>query len=82
MAETQEKHEWKTPQYSLLKFFCRSLRFLSFISSQDSIANGALDIARLQLVIGIRPVGRKAHNGQPFAAKQPRVSAGLDEPPG
>ncbi len=27
-AETQEKHEWKTPQYSLLKFFCRSLRVL------------------------------------------------------
>ena len=57
-AETQEKHEWKTPQYSLLKFFSRSLRVLSFISSQDSIANGALVIARLQLVTGIRPVGR------------------------
>ena len=27
-------------------------------SSQDSIANGALVIARLQLVTGIRPVGR------------------------
>ncbi len=30
----------------------------SFISSQDSIANGTLVIARLQLVTGIRPVGR------------------------
>ncbi len=37
-----------------------SLRFLSFIRSQDSIANGALVIARLQLVTGIPPVGRKA----------------------
>jgi hypothetical protein len=43
----------------------RSLRFLSFIRSQDSIANGALVIARLQLAIGIRPVGRKAHNAGP-----------------
>ncbi len=63
-AETQERHEWKTPQYSLLKFFCCSLWFLSFICSQDSIAtsDGALVIARLQLATGIRPVGRKAHN--------------------
>ncbi len=62
---TQEKHEWKMPQYSLLNFFSCSLRFLSFIRSQDSIANGALVIARLQLATGrIRPVGRKpeAHN--------------------
>jgi hypothetical protein len=59
-AETQEKHEWKMPQYSLLNFFSCSLRFLSF--TQDSIANGALVIARLQLATGIRPVGRKAHN--------------------
>jgi hypothetical protein len=52
------------PQYSLLNFFFCSLRFLSFIRSQDSIANGALVIARLQLANGIRPVGRTAHNGQ------------------
>ena len=73
MSETQEKHEpeWKTPQYSLLKFFCRSLRFLSFNSSQDSIANGALvrSLGRrlqLRLATGIRPsIGRKAHNDAP-----------------
>jgi hypothetical protein len=53
------------PQCSLLKVFSRSLRTLSFISSKDSIANGALVIARLQLVSGIRPIGRKAHNGRP-----------------
>ena len=49
----------------------RSLRFLSFISSQDSIANGALVIARLQPATGIRPVtvGRKAHNGRPAEGK-------------
>jgi hypothetical protein len=47
-----------------LNFFSCSLRFLSFIRSQDSIANGALVIARLQLATGIRPVGRKAHNDQ------------------
>jgi hypothetical protein len=63
-AETQEKHEWKMPQYSLLNFFSCSLLLLSFIRSQDSIANGALVIARLQLTTGIRPVGRKAHNGR------------------
>ncbi len=59
-AETQEKHEWKMPRYSLpvLNFFSCSLRFLSFIRSQDSIANGALVIARLQLATRIRPVGR------------------------
>ncbi len=67
-AETREKHEWKMPQYSLLNFFSCSLRFLSFIrsGSQDSIANGALVIARLQLATGIRPVGRKAHNAGPL----------------
>ncbi len=47
----------------------RSLRFLSFIRSQDSIANGTLVIARLQLATGIRPVGRKAHNGRPAKGK-------------
>ncbi len=47
---------------SLLNFSCRSLRFLRFIRSQDSIAYGALGIACLQLATGIRPVGRKAHN--------------------
>jgi hypothetical protein len=73
-AETPEtrkrrrrRHGWKTPQYSLLKFFFLSLRFLSFSSSQDSLANGALVIARFLLVTGpgIRPVrvGRKSHNG-------------------
>ncbi len=46
-----------------------SLRFLSFIRSQDSIANGALVIARLQLATGIRLVGRKAHNGRPAKGK-------------
>ncbi len=35
-----------------------SLRFLSFIRSQGSIANGALVIARLQLATGIPPVHR------------------------
>jgi hypothetical protein len=57
------------PQYSLLNFFSCSLRLLSFIRSQDSIANGALVIARLQLTTGIRPVGRKAHNGRPAKGK-------------
>jgi hypothetical protein len=51
--------------HSLLNFFSCSLRFLSFIRSQDPIANGALVIARLQLATGIRPVGRKAHNEFP-----------------
>ena len=82
-AETlaPEKHEWpgKTPQYLLLKFFSRPLRFLSFMSSQDPIANGALArvIARFLLVtIGPasgpsagRPVGRKAHNCRPAKGK-------------
>jgi hypothetical protein len=35
-AETQEKHGWKTPQYSLLRFFCNYLRFLSFIHLQTN----------------------------------------------
>jgi hypothetical protein len=50
----------------LLQGAC-SLRSLRFIRSQDSIANGTLVIARLQLATGIRPVGRKAHwhNGCP-----------------
>ncbi len=33
------------------------------VSSVDSLANGALVIARFLLVTGIRPVGRKSHNG-------------------
>jgi hypothetical protein len=43
---------------------CLSPTFLSCprLRSQDSIANGALVIARLQLATGIRPVGRKAQN--------------------
>jgi hypothetical protein len=53
----------------LRDFFSCSLRFLSFIRSQDSIANGALVIARLQLATGIRSVaGRKAHNGREIMA--------------
>jgi hypothetical protein len=78
-AETQEKQEWKTPQYSLLKFkfFCRSLRTptrslpVSFIRSYDSIANrdgaAALVIARssLSLAIGTRPVG-PTRTGRPI----------------
>ena len=47
-SETQGKLEWKMPQYSLLKVFCRLLRILSFICSQDSIANGATVITRSQ----------------------------------
>jgi hypothetical protein len=55
----------------IAELLLRSLRFkfLSFIRSQDSIANGALVLARLQLAIGIRPVGRKAHNGRPAKGK-------------
>jgi hypothetical protein len=54
-AETPEKHGWKTPQYSLLKFFflnAFSLRSLSVNSSQDSLAHGTLVIARFLLVTG------------------------------
>jgi hypothetical protein len=55
----------------IAELLLRSLRFLSFIRSQDSIANSALVIARLQLATGImiRPVtvtvGRKARNVRP-----------------
>ncbi len=62
----------------IAELLLRSLQFLSFIRSQDSITYGpgallrvrlVRVIARLQLAIGIRPVGRKAHNGRPAKGK-------------
>jgi hypothetical protein len=64
-TETPGKQEWRRPRYSLVKIFSLLLRTLSFIRSQDSIANGALVIVRLQRATGPRPVGRKAHNAGP-----------------
>ncbi len=63
------------PQYSLLKIFCRSLRTLSFIRSQDSITNGALVIARFQLATGIRPVGRNELHTAMLHAYSPSYGA-------
>jgi hypothetical protein len=62
------KARTREEQYSLLKFFFLSLRFLSFNSSQDSVANGALVIARFLLMTGIRPVSRKSHNAPSSSA--------------
>ena len=59
-AEAQVRQERMVTQDSLLKVLSRPLRILSFIRSKDSIANGALVIARLLLVIGARPEGREA----------------------
>ncbi len=68
-SATQEEQGWRTHQDSLLKIFPRFLRTLYFICSHDSIANGALVIARLQLATGSRPVDRNAHYGRPAQGK-------------
>jgi hypothetical protein len=69
---------WKTPaSIFIAELLLRSLRFLSFIRSQVSMANGALRlvIARLQLAIDIRPVGRKAHHDNSGVGGRNRAAA-------